>query len=270
MIQNLSPREKVMLAVTGIAVLAAGFYFFLLRPQLDTYAYINEQLQLKQTQLQKAEAILLYQQAEMKKAEQVKAQLAKYEPFFNTDFRAGSVLVLIGLKATELQITINNLEPGGIVDKESYMELPLKLGLLGYFDKVRKLLDEIERLPNLVEIRSLQVTAAEPAVMLAGSSGRLITGGTEDTGAAGATPVNVQCELVIYSDPIAEGRLYLEQEKIQGWKIGRKDPFTKPGPVSPHPEVPVPAVTVDGDTESVGVRDKSLPPVPAPEGIPIR
>ncbi|SFR02836.1 type 4a pilus biogenesis protein PilO [Desulfoscipio geothermicus] len=257
--QNLSSREKAMLMVLGIIILLAGFYYFLLKPQLDAYALVTGQLAVKQAELQKAELTLRAKKMETKKAAAVREQLADYTPLFDTEFRQGSAMVLIGLKAADLQVTVSNLEPAGIVDRESYLVLPVKLGLKGNYTNVLTLLNEIEKLPNLVEIRTMDIKA-DDAGNAAGESSP--TGGLP-------TPGKVQCasDLLIYSDPTPEGRLYLAQEKIMAWRVGRPDPFAIPERVAPYPGASLPPVPAGGGPETTGPETVPLPAETVPGGV---
>lgn len=257
--QNLSSREKAMLMVLGIIILLAGFYYFLLRPQLDAYASVTGQLAVKQAELQKAELTLRAKKAETKKAAAVREQLAGYTPLFDTEFRQGSAMVLIGLKAADLQVTLSNLEPAGIVDRESYLVLPVKLGLKGNYTNVLALLNEIENLPNLVEIRTMDIQAD--------SAGN--TAGASSPTSGLPVPGNVQCtcELLIYSDPTPGGVLYLAQEKIMTWRVGRPDPFAVPERVTPHSGTSLPPVPAGDGPETAGPETAPLPVETVPGGV---
>lgn len=212
--------KKFIISVCVMLLVVGAFYLFVLQPQLETYAYVSEQIHIKQAQLNKGEEILRSQGAVIERAKQISEQLADFNSLFDTEFRQGSALVLIGLKAEDFHVMINNLEPGGIVDKESYLELPLKLGMKGNYSNIRALLGEIENMPNLIEIRSLQISAIKSNVTSELPS-------IQDIKAINESFVDVKCEILIYSDTVPSGKLHLEQETIQSWRIGRNDPYAK-------------------------------------------
>lgn len=241
MLQSLSPGRKMVLLTLITFILGACFYFLILSPQLKSYAMTKEQLKMKQAQLHKYEAILHTKQKENNKTAELKSEFLELAPYFYTDYK-GSALVYIGIKAADHCVSIDNLEPGGIVEKDDYLELPLRLTIKGNYKNVLMLLDEIENLPMLCEMRFLEVKMANK---------------TEDDEKDGrkqlrdtAIPVITQCALVLYSDKTPKGRVYLEQEKIQIWQIGRDNPFAKPGLISPHPEIPMPPAIVDSQDYS--------------------
>ncbi len=248
MLPNLSPREKALLLLLAV-VLLAGSYLYVFRPQLEAYASARETLLEKQDKLREAEAVLRHGQTETEQAES--------PSHFDADFRQGSALLLLGFKAAELDVSITNLEPGGVLNLEHYLELPVKLSFSGSYNSVAQLLGELETMPNLTEIRSLKLTATKPS-------------GADPAAGSGASAgpidarVDAVCELVIYSSPAPGEKLNLEQEIIPAWQTGRDDLFKAPLPVSPHPMVPQPPLKPEPGPAEQEVEQSSfgLPPAP--------
>lgn len=235
MYQNLSSREKKMLLVLAVVIILSGFYVFLLRPQIGNCTENMDKLKQKREQLQKAEATLHSRKEEEKKYAEFQIKWKDYTVKLDTEYRRGSSLVLIGLKAADLGVTINKLVPGGIIDKKDYLELPLVLEVEGEYENVRQLLNEIETLSNTTEIRALKASVNKEEL-------KLKISGWEKPVTVAAYPVNVQCDITVYSATTPGGKLYLEEEKGSAWQIGRENPFSQPDPVSPYPEVPVPVI----------------------------
>jgi len=235
MFQNLSSREKTMLLSLAVFLIVSVFYIFLLRPQLDSYTESADKLKQMRGQLQTAEAALRARKEEEKKFAEFQTTWKECAANLDTEYRRGSALVLLGLKAANLNVTINKLLPGGIIDKKDYLELPLVLEVEGEYQNVKQLLNEIETLSNIVEIRALKATTSKQAT---GSK----VPGQEDQLTSAACLVNVQCDITVYSAPHPVGKLDLEEEKAIAWQLGRENPFAQPGPVSPYPEVPVPVI----------------------------
>jgi len=260
MLPNLNPRERALLLLLTVVLLAAGFYFSLFRLQMEVYISARNLLNAKQDRLREAEAVLRSGVNEKEQAGQVKERLDEYISFFDTDFRQGSALLLLSLKATDLDISITNLEPGGILNREHYLELPVKLSLSGSYNSVAQLLGELETLPNLTEIRSLRVTAA------ANTSGGVSAAGSGPFAGPEDARVDAVCELVIYSSPAPADDLNLEQQIIPAWQTGRDDLFKAPAPVSPHALVPLPPLNQEPEPPEQESGLSSPGPEPAPDG----
>ncbi|WP_027363476.1 type IV pilus inner membrane component PilO [Desulfotruncus alcoholivorax] len=250
MFRHLSRRGIILLEILGLVALLTGVYYLMLGPQLSAYATLHEELLDKRSQLEQAEKILSQEKGEIAEYEETRKQLNKYKQLLAGDFSSGSAMVLIGLKAAGSKVVVNNLEPLGIVDKKSYLELPLKLELYGDYLNIVDFISQIEKLPNLVEIRTLKVTVEDKRLLKEKNppDGENVSGSLfdlprdlsqADSAEAVEPKIKALLDLVIYSDPSPKGELYLEQEQIKAWKIGRDKPFKKPGQVSPYPEIPL-------------------------------
>ena len=240
MLRKLSRREVILLQVLGLVALVAGVYL-LLQPQLAAYSPLKAELQDRQLQLEQAAQILRGQEGELAAYEESIKQLNGYSQLFASDFRNGSAMVMLGLMAADSNVAVNNLEPLGIIKKNGYWELPLKLELGGEYVNIAAYLAQIEKLPNLAEIRTLKVTAEakRPPEVTKLPGEAAVSGALPQADAAlfMEPKLKVLLDLVIYSDPSPEDGFYLEQEKLEDWKVGRDNPFARPEEVSPYPGV---------------------------------
>lgn len=61
--------------------------------------------------------------------------------------------------AAQSNLTINNFTPGATVNKEFYQEWPISMGLVGNFHNLALFFDKVSRLPRLVNVNNIKITA---------------------------------------------------------------------------------------------------------------
>jgi len=61
--------------------------------------------------------------------------------------------------AAQSNLTINNFTPGQTVNKEFYQEWPIAMGLVGNYHNLALFFDKVSRLPRLVNINNIKITA---------------------------------------------------------------------------------------------------------------
>jgi len=61
--------------------------------------------------------------------------------------------------AAQSNLTINNFTPGATVNKEFYQEWPSSMGLVGNFHNLALFFDKVSRLPRLVNVNNIKITA---------------------------------------------------------------------------------------------------------------
>jgi hypothetical protein len=115
-------------------------------------------------------------------------------------------VVLLGLKSAATDVTITSITPGDIVEKPNYLELPLNITASGNYLNVVAFFTDLERLPNLTDIRMFKILAA-PTV-------------DDDSN------VTIAMSLIIFSGKTPQERLNLEE--IKNWATGRSNIF-EPG-----------------------------------------
>lgn len=221
-VRGLSSKRRLTLGILVGFLAAAGFYYFILSPQMTAYTRTWERLKDTREELNRVQALIEAGKTEEEKYDEVMEELDEVMPFFDAEFQDGSALAALGLQAMKRGIYISSLTPHEAVVKSDYLELPLHLELTGLYRSVVDLIDDLEHWANLLEIRKLSIRSGEEQ-----QDGEPVTGDTL---------VKAECTLVIYSDLAPGEKLSLNE--ISAWQKGRRYPFTVPAPVSPHPDVP--------------------------------
>lgn len=61
--------------------------------------------------------------------------------------------------AAQSNLSINNFTPGATVSKEFYQEWPIAMGLVGSYHNLALFFDKVSRLPRLVNVNNIKITA---------------------------------------------------------------------------------------------------------------
>ncbi len=209
--------------MTAIIVL---FYFVFLLPNQRELDRWSRQVEEKSKQLKQAESIFSNKDTIYRHWEELNSRLEISEKQFNTDFKSGAALVLLISKAGELGVQITSLEPLGILQHEHFWELPLKIGLQGQFPAVISFLAFCENLPNLAEIRRLEIEPVSLRPVKSTFSGP--ESRDEIKNSYYPQLVNANYTLVIYSVPQPGLLPAVEGQFVSPGQSGRENPFSPP------------------------------------------
>lgn len=248
--RRLSRREKLLLLV--LLGVGAGYLLwrFVAAPQAAAYTRLRTELMQAREQLTRAEKTAASLPAETAALARAREALAGVASYFNIEPREGGVLVHVGLEALRHGVTITLFRPGPIVEQKYHLELPVTFGVRGNYRRLQDFLLSMEALPDLTEIRRLEVTA-------------LSSGEGDKEGAYPPGTVAASFDLVIFSTKDPKGRIRLEE--ILRWAVGRYNAFVPAGFVVPWPAagggVEAGGPTHDGATTRTGVYGEAyLPP----------
>ncbi|OPX88395.1 MAG: Pilus assembly protein, PilO [Pelotomaculum sp. PtaB.Bin104] len=238
---RLQPREKIMLALLGLVCLFFVLFKFLLIPQFSKHGENKDKLADLQSQVQVAEAVVRSQKRETELAAQAARQLNELKPLFNNVMGDGLAIVHIGLKAVETNVQIVSFAPSDIVDRGIYLELPAHFEVRGDYRDVSNFISKIEELPDLSELRKLEIKPNE-AIMPAqpGSPATAADPNFPQAPLVEMVPtqdgtVVAAFDIITFTSTSPEARLQIEQ--TLSWAVGRYNAFLSPGPVSPYPGI---------------------------------
>ncbi|MBP7331394.1 MAG: hypothetical protein KBA08_03680 [Firmicutes bacterium] len=219
-------RHYQLLSGLIIGALLCCFMYFILAPQIKSYARVRIELAAESDKLLKARAAAAAFNLESDRLKQAREDYeAKSGPFKQVT-RDGSDIIFLGLTAASSNIAAAEIIPGDIIEKEHTFELPVKVVLQGDYRSLINFYKDIENnnSANLLEIRSLQI---ETINQISGAKGQAVAvkPGTVKAGAG----------IVIFSAKDPAGKLYLEE--MSKWLTGRGDVFKPAAAVTPAPEL---------------------------------
>lgn len=229
-------RQKILIYVTLSIVLLVAIVYFLAIPALQNYMSMKDKLDTLQSQVVTSQIIANSLGSEKVKHDQAKLDQDKFSKLFETEMRDGSNVILLGLKAAATKVDIQSITPGDIVENPNYLEMPLNMTAAGNYPNMQAFCTDIERLPNLSDIRALKILAA-PTV-------------------SDSSNVTVTIGVVIFSATSPQGRLGMDE--IKKWAIGRSNLFqplngglSAPGasPYSATPPQPLNAALFRGNIQ---------------------
>lgn len=211
-------RQKLYIIIPlSVAVLVALVYFAAL-PAFQTYQNMRSQLDALQAKVTSSRVIASSLGSEKVKYDRAKIDLEKFNKLFETEMRDGSNVILLGLKAAATKVNIQSIVPGDIVEKTNYLEMPLNITAQGNYPNMLAFCTDIERLPNLSDVRVLKILSV-PA-------------------ADSSSNVTVNMDVIIFSAKTPQERLGMEE--IKKWAIGRSNLFQ---PANGASLVPVPGAS---------------------------
>lgn len=224
---KLGKREKVLLVILLLIALFYTLYHFVLGPQVK--AYQNKVARLKEAQaiLGRLDAEVDALKSEAAALEQTRDRLEKLTAKFSTQMQDGLFLVQFGQLAEKNKVQVRKFKPVEVVDSGYILILPVEIELRGAYPSLILIIDYLENVANLTEIRNLRFQAEK--TQTAGIA-RPVQEPKETTASSVYAPatvspdtVTVNMTLLIYSQPTPEGRIQLEG--IKNWMVGRPDPF---------------------------------------------
>ncbi len=236
MIQADRKQKLVAIAVLALVLIIALVYCVVV-PQVKAYQQSCKQLRDLQAKVSSARITANSLRASLAAFNQAKSDLGTVGTPFDTEMRDGSDVVLLGLKSAATDVTITSVTPGDIVEKPNYLELPLNITASGNYLNVVAFFTDLERLPNLTDIRMFTILAAPTA--------------DDDSN------VTITMSLIIFSGKTPQERLNLEE--IKNWAIGRLNIFE---PLDGFGQVSAPAQgggTTQGGSRRSSARDPLRP-----------
>ncbi len=154
----LTPREKLLIAITASVLIIVVYLFALLLPVREQARELARQEASLQEKIKAAEQ--MYREAEAANGEimALRAELANIL-FSKPDARVGMVRAVEQL-ATEMKLTITSIRPGEAEAVEGAIRYPLTLKLEADFGKAARLLYELEQPSRRLWVEGVEITSA--------------------------------------------------------------------------------------------------------------
>src|SRR5438552_6634153 len=149
-----------VLIVAGVCGgLLAGFWYQYLTP-------INDDIQNRMKTLTDLQAVIaksLQQQKQLaqikKEAQELQAKLDMLKTVLPLEKETDQIFRSVQQQATTSALRIVRVAPRPTIDHEVYTEWPIDMEVIGTFHNVGMFLDKIRRLPRIVNLTALNVTA---------------------------------------------------------------------------------------------------------------
>jgi type IV pilus assembly protein PilO len=204
-------KTKTVLILLMLLLLFYAGYSLVLMPQMQAYQRTKSQLKEANDLIAQLSTRAGSLKEEKKTLEEARKRLLELNNRFNTDMRDGQFLVQFSRMTEKNKILVLKFKPLSIVDMEYVLVLPVEIELRGLFPQVTVAIDYLENLPNLSELRNIQITRYESEN--AGEQSLTLSDGT----------VTASMTLLLYSQSTPAGRLQLEE--VSHWALGRPNPF---------------------------------------------
>lgn len=233
--RRLSERTRRLLLLLGAVAALAGFWSYVLDPQIAALAEIGGRAAAVQREMAAAETLIAGMSAQREALARAEAELAHLRDRFAADPGDGSLVVEIGLRAAGDGVEVTRFKPLAAAEKTYLRAVPFEVGVRGGYPAVLTYLESLQNLPNAGEIRGLSMQAER-----------------DQPGAVGAEVL-----LVVYADP-APGEPFGAVRQVDG-DTGREDAFR---PVAGRPAPGVPR-----EPEPAGTGFPAGAPVAAPDRV---
>lgn len=185
---NISERDKTLLVILIIGLLFFFFYQFVWAGMGPAYRQARQDLAETQSRLEEAEQKISRLPAVQQRREEAWQSFTRTERNFRLNLTAGDPYLELAEKARALRVIA--VQPQAVQDREFYLELPLVMRVQGDYLAVAGFMEQVERLPNLPRIKTLQVAAVA---------------GPEGT--ATGSPVEAEINLSLYGSKAAASML---------------------------------------------------------------
>ncbi len=160
-ILNLPVYQRVLIVLVVMALLFAGFYFFIYQNQIDQHNRLLGTRDAEQVKLTKNLKIANNLEVYRAEYEKLQAKLEEALGELPLQKEIPSLLTGIGNLAKEKGLDILRFKPGGEVNKGFYAEVPVELKLTGSYHQAAAFFDAVSRMERIVNIQGLTLGGAK-------------------------------------------------------------------------------------------------------------
>ncbi|MEW6425580.1 MAG: type 4a pilus biogenesis protein PilO [Bacillota bacterium] len=223
MARSLDKKSKAILMLFLLLVLIYAGYRFVLMPQIQVYQKTKTELGEARALISRLSSRASSLEEEEAALERVRKRSAELNTRFDTEMRDGQFLIQLSRITEENQVLVLKFKPLAIVDKGYVLVLPVEIELRGLFPQVAAVIGYLENLPNLSELRNVQVTRYESE-----NAADQYPPGADGLSLSAPSPVpdgtvTASMTLLLYSRPTPTARLQMEE--VRRWALGRPNPF---------------------------------------------
>lgn len=149
--ENFAPREQMLLAAAGVALLAALFFFAGVRPVLSARESARERVDAAEKQVEVMTRL-------RREYEEINARLATVETRIRANRDERNTLTLLEALASAASVKIDSMEERSSPDNDEYRETRVEVSLKNVsLTQVVSLLHNIETSPRQFSVKGLRV-----------------------------------------------------------------------------------------------------------------
>ena len=225
---QLSPRDKKILVIFLPLLLGGLIFWFIVFPQIKAYNLARSELAEAQQKIGRLKEKNQQLERETQSLNQAKEQFRDVHNKFAANMQDGLFIVNLDRKVRQEKVVVDTFNPLIIQKHPDYWVLPVELIMAGEYNRIIAVMDFLENQANLTELRDIFIistwdNAEEDSENSEGPKASFSIDNILDLIEAHEGYVGVRVILMLYSEPSAKGRLYLED--IQQWRFGRDNPF---------------------------------------------
>jgi type IV pilus assembly protein PilO len=153
-------RAQWILAI-GVVLLAGGFYLFGYRPASHELKSLRQQIDSKQRTLEVSRVRAADLPAVAREVEYLQARLQRFDKKMPKQQNLDQFIRDVDRYSQDSALRNLVVQPGAVKRHELYAELPITLRFQGNFPAVHSFLRQIEDMPRLTRVRSLQVRSRD-------------------------------------------------------------------------------------------------------------
>lgn len=158
---KLSVREKKLVAVLFVLVTVMVFYQFFWQAQYPRYVSLKKTLLAEKAKLEQAASIAVNWPDLEARRRDTESRLASIKMKFTSDLNSGMPIVEVGQRLDTLKLI--GIYPAAVIEKDSFLILPLDLKLRGTYVEILEFIQAIESLPQAVSIQALELSKGTAA-----------------------------------------------------------------------------------------------------------
>lgn len=172
----LVPREKLLLSIVALLVVAVGFYYLIYSPKMKEITAVSQQLQTKQAELTRLQAEAAKKDQLERRLQELQHLVAETEAKLPSSREIPTLLVQLEGLAAQVGANLTLIRPGPPQGQSQGGQPPrpgaaaspapglglqqfnLELNAEGTFDKVQSFVRGIENFPRFIAMSDLKIT----------------------------------------------------------------------------------------------------------------
>ena len=156
---RLSLGGQLAASVALAAVLGGAFWYFYWSPAVEEENKKRTRLESLEKEIRALEVTANKLQEFQREVALLEARLETLKRILPQTKETPDLMRKVQALAAQSNLTINNFTPGATVNKEFYQEWPIAMGLVGNYHNLALFFDKVSRLPRLVNINNIKITA---------------------------------------------------------------------------------------------------------------